>query len=114
GGMLKYVRAHPVGHVTIAGGIGKLTKLMQGAMDLHSARSTVDLPRLAESYRLAGGDSEVARAMAEAHSAGAALALAGDTLAGVVARGAQEVAQRMVAPATRVDVLVVDRDGRII
>ena len=30
GGMLKYLRAHPVPRVTIAGGVGKMTKLAQG------------------------------------------------------------------------------------
>ncbi len=47
GGMLKYLKAHPVERVTIAGGFGKLAKLAQGAMDLHSARSTVDVEALA-------------------------------------------------------------------
>ena len=52
GGLLKYLRRHPVPYLTIAGGFGKLTKLAQGAMDLHSARSQVDfagLGQLAES-----------------------------------------------------------------
>ena len=42
GGLLKYVREHPVARVTIGGGFGKITKLAQGAMDLHSGRSQVD------------------------------------------------------------------------
>ena len=36
GGMLKYLRTHPVPRVTIAGGVGKMTKLAQGLLDLHS------------------------------------------------------------------------------
>ena len=42
GGMLKYLRAHPVPRVTIAGGVGKMTKLAQGLLDLHSKRGAVD------------------------------------------------------------------------
>ncbi|MEN0087661.1 MAG: cobalt-precorrin-5B (C(1))-methyltransferase, partial [Pseudomonadota bacterium] len=42
GGLLKYLRGHPVPRLTIAGGFAKLTKLAQGAMDLHSGRSQVD------------------------------------------------------------------------
>src|ERR1700720_860880 len=38
GGMLKYLRRHPVARVTIAGGVGKMTKLAQGLLDLHSKR----------------------------------------------------------------------------
>ena len=51
GGMLKYVRKHPVPRVTIAGGIGKMTKLAQGLLDLHSRRGAVDLGVLADARR---------------------------------------------------------------
>ena len=47
GGMLKYLRTHPVPRVTIAGGVGKMTKLAQGLLDLHSKRGSVDLVVLA-------------------------------------------------------------------
>ena len=33
GGLLKYLRDHPVEKLTIAGGFGKLTKLAQGALE---------------------------------------------------------------------------------
>ena len=48
GGMLKYLRDHPVPRVTVGGGFGKIMKLAQGAMDLHSGRSQVDFGWLAE------------------------------------------------------------------
>lgn len=47
GGMLKYMRKNPVPRLTIAGGFGKLVKMAQGAVDLHSARSQVDFEKLA-------------------------------------------------------------------
>ena len=47
GGLLKYLRTHPVARVTIGGGFGKMTKLAQGALDLHSGRSQVELDYLA-------------------------------------------------------------------
>ena len=43
GGMLKYLRRHPVPRVTVAGGMAKMTKLGQGLLDLHSRRGEVDL-----------------------------------------------------------------------
>ena len=46
GGLCKYLRRHPVERLTIAGGFAKMAKLAQGAMDLHSARGTVDLAQL--------------------------------------------------------------------
>src|SRR5437764_6833432 len=42
GGMLKYLRTHPVRRVTIAGGVGKMTKLAQDLPDLHSRPGAVD------------------------------------------------------------------------
>ena len=48
GGMLKYMRKNPVPFLTIAGGFGKLVKMAQGAVDLHSARSQVDFEKLAQ------------------------------------------------------------------
>ncbi|PTX56074.1 cobalt-precorrin-5B (C1)-methyltransferase [Litoreibacter ponti] len=46
GGLLKYLARHPVPSITIGGGIGKITKLAQGARDLHSKRSQVDFEAL--------------------------------------------------------------------
>jgi len=63
GGMLKYLRRHPVPQLTIAGGIGKMVKFAQGAVDLHSARSQVDFGKLAEwAVRTGMGADEVRRA----------------------------------------------------
>ena len=57
GGMLKYLRRHPVPRVTIAGGIAKMTKLAQGFTDLHSKRGAVDLTELANMAAAAGGSA---------------------------------------------------------
>ena len=48
GGMLKYLRRHPVERVSIAGGFAKMTKLAQGMLDLHSRAGSVDMNFLAE------------------------------------------------------------------
>ena len=50
GGMLKYLRIHPLPALTLAGGFAKLTKLANGALDLHSGRSQVDMGFLAECF----------------------------------------------------------------
>ncbi|MEM5501117.1 cobalt-precorrin-5B (C(1))-methyltransferase [Ahrensia kielensis] len=47
GGLLKYLREHPIDKITIAGGFAKIVKLAQGAVDLHSGRSQVDMNFLA-------------------------------------------------------------------
>lgn len=49
GGLLKYLRVHPVPALTISGGFAKLAKLANGALDLHSGRSQVDFQSLLDS-----------------------------------------------------------------
>ncbi len=110
GGLLKYVRRHPVPRLTIAGGFAKLAKLARGAMDLHSSRSSVDFDWLAE---LAGLE-EVARA----NTAMQALDMArraGFDLAGPVARRALRQVRKVLDGApVQANVLIVDREGRVI
>ena len=76
GGMLKYIREHPVPRVTVAGGFGKITKMAQGAMDLHSGRSQVDFDWLAARLLALGGGDESASQMRQANTAMEAEAMA--------------------------------------
>lgn len=108
GGLLKYLKRHPIPRLTIAGGFGKLTKLAQGALDLHSSRSQVDFARLAEL-----GDDP---AIAEANTAMQALEMGGAPLAAAIAERARATALAAVdqTDAIAIDVLVVSRDGRAV
>ena len=107
GGMLKYLVKHPVGRVTVGGGIGKITKLAQGAIDLHSGRSQVDFTKLAQLC----GVSEVA----QANTVLEAYEIAGSDLAGKVAQGAlDQINTRFGAAGIAFDVVIIDRKGTII
>lgn len=117
GGLLKYIRNHPIPKVTIGGGFAKLTKLGQGFMDLHSARSQVDFDWLAE-RAIEADISEAANAIRNANTAAHAREIGlehGKDLAPIIARHAQLQAKRIVreAPVT-IDVMVIDRQGKII
>lgn len=117
GGLLKYLKAHPVERLTLAGGFGKLAKLAQGALDLHSGRSGVDVKSLGIILQNLGASPYSVAEAAMAGSANAVLQIAqagGLGLADVVAQQARDVAQGVVGNATRVDVLVVDRSGVIV
>jgi len=110
GGLLKYVREHPVARVTIGGGFGKITKLAQGAMDLHSGRSQVDFEWLAK-FAPANLHAEVKAA----NTAQQVLELLGENLASQVAREAKLQVEKILrgAPVAG-DVMIVDRAGKII
>ncbi|MEG3619721.1 cobalt-precorrin-5B (C(1))-methyltransferase [Magnetovibrio sp. PR-2] len=114
GGLLKYLRGHPVDKLTIAGGFAKMTKLAQGAMDLHSSRSRVDFERLANALDHVGGGPEAVREARETVTAMRVLQLAGplsNALATHMARQAREVALATLAGGTEVEIWIYDRDG---
>lgn len=115
GGMLKYLRRHPIAMVTIAGGFAKISKLAAGAMDLHSKRSQVNLPWLAGHLRGLGAAQELCTRAAAANTAMEVLEMsvaAGLPLGDRIAAEAAMVARRVLeeAPVT-VDVLAFDRKG---
>lgn len=111
GGLLKYLRDHPVPRVTIGGGFGKITKLAQGAMDLHSGRSQVDLtflaelaPELPQAAVLAANTAQQVLDMAQ-----------GFDLAARVAQRAQGEVHRVLREVDiAADVMIIAKDGRIL
>ena len=114
GGTLKYLRAHPVERLTIAGGFAKLAKLAAGHLDLHSARSRVDTAALAEMLAELCADAPVTERARAAAGAAEILAIAGarrEALARLVAARAREVALATLSGKTAVEVAVVDRQG---
>ena len=117
GGFLKYLRRHPVPRVTIGGGFGKISKLADGHLDLHSARSQVDCARLAERAADIGADAALCRRIGAANSAAEALGMAqevGVPLGGAVANAARETARGVARRSVEIDVVIVDRSGGIV
>ena len=118
GGMLKYLRRHPVPKVTIAGGMGKMTKLGQGLLDLHSKRGDVDLDWLAAMVVEAGGSSELAAHVRVANTAKEAFELADAAGINIGARVA-DAAWATAAKALRdsdiaLETVIFDRAGQLL
>ncbi len=115
GGMLKYLNGHPIPRLTIAGGFAKLTKLAQGHLDLHSARSQVDFDKLADLVAGIGGPARLVESIQTANTASEALQLAtGFPLGDKVARAARAEALAHLSSPVALDVVVVDRQGRMV
>ena len=117
GGTLKYLRRHPVPRLTLAGGLAKLAKLAQGALDLHSARSRLDQERLAARLEAANAPRDLADLARRANTALEVLTAsraAGFPLADLIAADAREVIRAELAPETATDVVVVDRAGEVV
>jgi cobalt-precorrin-5B (C1)-methyltransferase len=118
GGMLKYLRRHPVPRVTIAGGVAKMTKLAQGLSDLHSKRGEVDFAALAKFATAAGASEQLERGILTANTAAQAFALAqaaSIALGDKVARAAQETAASIVAGTDiGIEIVLFDREQNLV
>ena len=116
GGMLKYMRRHPVPNLSILGGFGKMVKLAQGATDLHSARSQVDFAALAEMAAPFGFDrARVTGANSVLEVSEMADATQRGKLATAVATAARDTALAQLRDApTHVEVVIVGRDGALL
>lgn len=118
GGLLKYLRVHPVPRLTIAGGFAKMAKLAQGALDLHSSRSQID-----NSYFLSLPCTEnlnpsVRKKIEQSNTALEVLEILRNEdidIATVVAADARRTALDVLRGApVDVDVIVTDREGNIL
>jgi cobalt-precorrin-5B (C1)-methyltransferase len=118
GGMLKYLRVHPIPKVTIAGGFAKMTKLGQGLLDLHSGRGKVDFSWLAARCAEACASAGLIARVKEAHSAGEVLDLAtaeGLDIATPIAEAAWRTAAKVLQGSSiSLEVAVFDRGGKLL
>ncbi|MCQ2003903.1 cobalt-precorrin-5B (C(1))-methyltransferase [Rhizobium sp. NRK18] len=118
GGLLKYLRQHPVPRLTIAGGFAKMTKLAQGALDLHSGRSQVDMSFF---EKLMEGDDLNQSLKDRIQSANTALEVleatqgTGIDLPARIAGKALQTARETLRDAPiSIDIVITDRQGKII
>jgi cobalt-precorrin-5B (C1)-methyltransferase len=118
GGMLKYLRRHPVPRVTVAGGIAKMTKLAQGFLDLHSRAGAIDFRWLAERADGLGCGRDQVLAIAQANTLARALDIAAEkapALAhGVAAAALATAARPLAGSGITLDIVVFDREGRLL
>ncbi len=118
GGLLKYLRVHPIDKLTIAGGFAKLTKLAQGALDLHSGRSQVNMTFLADEAIKLGLDPVERTRLLNANTAQEVLEITqslGIDLAPIIAIKAKQTAiDTLKGAPVDVEVIVTDRKGTVL
>ncbi len=114
GALLKHLRRRPVRRLTLAGGFGKLSKLAQGHLDLHSGKSAVDFSFLTRAAEAVGADRGTSGSISACRSAGEALEIAdgkGLPLADEICRLARDQVLSYIDP-TEVEVWMVNRQGQ--
>jgi cobalt-precorrin-5B (C1)-methyltransferase len=118
GALLKYLTKRPCPRLTIAGGVGKMSKLADGHLDLHSGRSQVDLDSVARSAEAAGATrtlTDLIRAGNTALQAWELCHAEGVALGDVIAERAAGVALDVLRDTeVAVDVVVIDRAGTVV
>lgn len=118
GGMLKYIRNHPVAKVTVAGGVAKMTKLAQGLLDVHSKRGAADLEALAAVAAQEGADSALVARIHAANTVAEAFEItsaSGIPLGNAIASRAWNTAALVLRdPGISLEMLIFDRDGQLI
>jgi len=117
GGVLKYLRHHPIPRLTLAGGFGKMSKLAEGALDLHSGRSQVSLDGLAAGAASLGADELLQTKISGANTAMEALTLAQRAavpLGDWVAVKARKVAEAEADQKVDIELMVLDREGALV
>ncbi len=118
GGVLKYLRDNPIAKITLAGGFAKFTKLAQGAMDLHSGRSQVDMDWLSDMAVSLGANEVLAGNIKSANSALEVLTMTQESnidLPKLIAEKASQKALAILREAPiDVEIIIVARNGNIL
>ncbi len=117
GGVLKYLKKHPMDRLTIAGGFAKITKLAKGHMDLHSGRSSVDFIWLSEQLVHVGASADLVESCKNANTAMQVLTeaeKAGLQLADHVAKLAKDFANSVCGDGISIEVIIFDRKGNLV
>ncbi len=118
GGMLKYLKQHPVPKLTIAGGFAKMSKLAGGAMDLHSKRSEVDKMALAAMLAELQAPQQLVNQAKTANTALEILTLAREAalpLGDVVAKAGLSIAREKLSnDEMKLEILICDREGNLV
>jgi len=117
GAVLKYLKKKPVQKVSLCGGFGKLSKLANGHLDLHSRASSVDFEQLASLAEAAGADEALQSTIRQANTSMEALKLCQQQnvdLAAGVCEAALQQARKIVPAEVELELWAVDRKGQFI
>ncbi len=117
GAVLKHLRKVPVERLSLCGGFGKLSKLANGHLDLHSRASAIDFSHMAAVAKGMGAGDDLLANIAEANTSMEVLALCNKAhidIAGAICQLALQKARTIVPLSTRLEVWATDRQGRFV
>lgn len=117
GAVLKHLKKSPVKRLTICGGFGKISKLADGHLDLHSGKSSINLSKLADIAVKLGADSQLVVAIKDCNTSLEAVDLCqeqGIDLASAVCQNALAFAQKTVPHTVQLEIFAINRHGQLL
>ena len=117
GAVLKYLKDPQITKLSLCGGFGKMTKLANGHLDLHSAKSSIDLQHLSDLAKKKGADAALQKSIVEANTSIEALQLCDKKqipLADAVCEEAWKFAKDKLPDYVALEILVINRVGEIV
>lgn len=117
GAVLKYLKKAPVKKLSLCGGFGKISKLANGHMDLHSRASSVDLQHLAALAVKEGANKTLEQQVLNANTSIEALKhcqVAGVDLATAVCKAAWQKARAVIPAEVTLEVWAINRQGQLV
>ncbi len=117
GAVLKYVKKVPIKKLSLCGGFGKISKLANGQLDLHSRVNAIDFNFLAELAIEQDTDKSIKERILLSNTSIEALDICNREnidLAGRVCKKAFKIARKIVPARTELEVCAINRQGEII
>jgi cobalt-precorrin-5B (C1)-methyltransferase len=117
GAVIKHLNKSPVQRLSICGGFGKISKLADGHLDLHSSKCSINLPKLARIAADLGADSNLIEAIKDANTSLQALEFCnekGINLADAVCQNALDFTKTMAPASVQLEVFAVNRQGQLL
>lgn len=117
GAVLKYMKKNPVRKLTLCGGFGKISKLANGHLDLHSRASSIDFEQLSALANRMGARGPLVEKILKANTSISALQycqIEGIDLAYAVCASAWQYARAVVPKTVDVEVWATDRQGNLL
>lgn len=117
GAVLKHLKKVPIIKLSICGGVGKISKLANGHMDLNSRVSDIDFKHLASVARRLGADDAINDKILTANTSVEVLNLCEQQeidLAGALCEEALKVTQKILPKNLEIEVSAINRKGEFV
>lgn len=117
GAVFKQLRKSPVSKLSLVAGFGKLSKLANGHMDLHSRSSDIDLKALANIAKQAGADNELCQQIMSSNTSLQALKLSQKNnipLGDAVCKQALTITSERIPQSVQAEIWAINKQGEVV